>query len=251
MIPEIRRLVVRMATENPRWGYTRIQGALKNLNHRVARSTIATILKAQGIPPSGERPTSWQAFLRAHWGAVLAADFFTTEVWTVRGLVTYYTLFVIELHSRRVSIVGSTPDPDEAFVLQVVRQLTAAGEGVLDGHRVLICDRDRKWSLAVRDLLERSGVRVIQTPFRAPNCNAHAERFVRSVKQECLDRLIPLGERHLRRALTDFMVHYHCERNHQGLGNELINGMEVQPQNGRVRRRERVGGLLSYYYRAA
>ena len=251
VIPEIRRLVVRMATENPRWGYTRIQGALKNLNHRVARSTIATILKAQGIPPSGERPTSWQAFLRAHWGAVLAADFFTTEVWTVRGLVTYYTLFVIELHSRRVSIVGSTPDPDEAFVLQVVRQLTASGEGVLDGHRVLISDRDRKWSLAVRDLLERSGVRVIQTPFRAPNCNAHAERFVRSVKEECLDRLIPLGERHLRRALTDFMVHYHCERNHQGLGNALINGMEVQPQNGRVRRRERVGGLLSYYYRAA
>ena len=168
VIPEIRRLVVRMATENPRWGYTRIQGALKNLNHRVARSTIATILKAQGIPPSGERPTSWQAFLRAHWGAVLAADFFTTEVWTVRGLVTYYTLFVIELHSRRVSIVGSTPDPDEAFVLQVVRQLTASGEGVLDGHRVLICDRDRKWSLAVRDLLERAGVRVIQTPFPCP-----------------------------------------------------------------------------------
>jgi hypothetical protein len=118
VLPEIRRLVVRMATENPRWGYTRIQGALKNLNHRVARSTIATIFKAQGIPPKGERPTSWQAFLRAHWSAVLAADFFTTEVWTVLGLVTYCTLFVIELHSRRVSIVGSTPHPDEAFVLK-------------------------------------------------------------------------------------------------------------------------------------
>ena len=173
------------------------------------------------------------------------------QVWTVRGLVTYYTLFVIELHSRRVSIVGSTPHPDEAFVRQVVRQLTAADEGVLDGHRVLICDRDRKWSLAVRELLETSGVRVVQTPFRAPNCNAHAERFVRSVKEECLDRLIPLGERHFRRALADFVVHYHRERNHQGLGNELIDGMEVQPQTGRVRRRQRVGGLLSYYYRAA
>jgi putative transposase len=229
-----------MATENPRWGYTRIQGALKNLNHRVARSTIATILKAQGIPPSGERPTSWQTFLRAHWNAVLAADFFTTEVWTVRGLVTYYTLFVIELHSRRVSIVGSTPHPEEAFVLQAVRQLTAAGDGVLDGHRFLICDRDRKWSIAVRALLETSGVRVIQAPFRAPNCNPHAERFVRSVKEECLDRMIPLGERHLRRALTDFVVHYHRERNHQGLGNELIDGVGVQPQNGRVRRRQRL-----------
>jgi putative transposase len=115
----------------------------------------------------------------------------------------------------------------------------------------LICDRDRKWSIAVRDLLETSGVRVIQAPFRAPNCNAHAERFVRSIKEECLDQMIPLGERHLRRALTDFVIHYHRERNHQGLGNELIDGVGVQPHNGRVRRRERVGGLLSYYYRAA
>jgi putative transposase len=216
-----------------------------------SRGTVDHRHDPQGARDPAERPTSWQAFLRAHWKAVVAADFFTTEVWTVRGLVNYYTLFVIELHSRRVSIVGSTPHPDEAFVRQVIRQLTAADEGVLDGHRVLICDRDRKWSLAVRELLETSGVRVIQTPFRAPNCNAHAERFVRSVKEECLDRLIPLGERHFRRALADFVVHYHRERNHQGLGNEVIDGLEVQPQNGRVRRRQRVGGLLSYYYRAA
>jgi putative transposase len=250
-LPEIRRLVVRMATENPSWGYTRIQGALKNLGHRVARSTIATILKKQGIPPSGERPTSWQPFLRAHWSAFMAADFFTTAVWTVRGLVTYYTVFVIELHSRRVCIVGSTPHPDDAFMLQIVRQLTDAGDGVLDGRRFLICDRDRKWSTAVRDLLKTSGVRVIRTPFRAPNCNAHAERFVRSVKEECLDRLIPVGERHLRRALAEFLVHYHRERNHQGLGNELIDGGGGQHHDGRVRRRQRIGGLLNYYYRAA
>jgi transposase InsO family protein len=115
----------------------------------------------------------------------------------------------------------------------------------------LICDRDRKWSIAVRDLLETSGVRVIQTPFRAPNCNSHAERFVRSVKEECLDRLIPLGEHHLRHALTDFVVHYNRERNHQGLDNKLIDGGGAQAQDGRVRRRQRIGGLLSYYYRAA
>jgi putative transposase len=115
----------------------------------------------------------------------------------------------------------------------------------------LICDRDLKWSTPVRDLLETSGVRVIQTPFRAPNCNAHAERFVRSVKEECLDRIIPLGERHLRGALADFVVHYHRERNHQGLGNELIDSVGVQAQNGRIRRRQRIGGLLNYYYRAA
>jgi hypothetical protein len=108
VLAEIRRLVLRMAAENPSWGYTRIQGALKNLGHRVARSTIATILKAEGIPPSSERPISWRTCLRAHWPALVAADFFTTEVWTARGLVTYYTLFVIELQSRRVHLAGST-----------------------------------------------------------------------------------------------------------------------------------------------
>jgi HTH-like domain len=121
---EIRRLVVRMATENPTWGYTRIQGALKNLGHRVARSTVAKILREQGIPPSRQRPIMWHTFLRAHWRAVLAADFFTTEVWTAHGLVTYYTVFVIELHSRRVQILGSTPHPDEAFLVQAMRHLT-------------------------------------------------------------------------------------------------------------------------------
>ena len=182
-----------MATENPSWGYTRIQGALKNLGHRVARSTVAKILKEQGIPPSGERPMSWRAFLRAHWHAVGAADFFTTEVWTVRGLVTFYTLFVIEVHSRRVHIVGSTPHPDDAFMVQIARHLTDPVDGVFNSQRFLICDRDRKWSTAVEAVLEAAGVRLVRTPFRAPNCNAHAERFVRSIKEECLDRIVPLA----------------------------------------------------------
>ena len=209
--------MVRMATDNPSWGYTRIQGALKNLGHRVARSTIAKILKEQGIPPSRERPMTWRTFLRAHWRALSAADFFTTEVWTVRGLVTYYTVFVIELHSRRVHVLGSTPHPDEAFVVQTMRHLTDDVDGVLRGDRLLICDRDRKWSAAVERFLATAGVRVIRTPFLAPNCNAHAERFVRSIKEECLNRVIPLGERHLRRTLAEFVAHYHGERNHQGL----------------------------------
>ena len=131
VLAEIRRLVVRMAEENPTWGYTRILGALKNVGHRVSRSTIARILKAHGIPPVPERPTSWQTFLRAHWGAIAGADFFTTEVWTWRGLVTYYTVFVIDLASRRVQIVGSTPHPHELFMQQVVRTLTAADDGLL------------------------------------------------------------------------------------------------------------------------
>jgi putative transposase len=248
---DIRRLAVRMATENPSWGYTRIQGALKNLGHRVARSTIAKILKEQGIPPSRERPMMWRTFLRAHWRALFAADFFTTEVWTVRGLVTYYTLFVIELYSRRVHVLGSTTHPDEAFVIQTMRHLTGDAEGVLRRNRILICDRDRKWSAAVEHFLATAGVRMIRTPFLAPNCNAHAERFVRSIREECLDRVIPLGERHLRRTLADFVAHYHGERNHQGLENELIERPPWQRAGGPVYPRQRVERLLSYYYRAA
>jgi hypothetical protein len=133
---EIRRLVVRMAEENPTWGYTRIQGALKNLGHRVGRSTIARILKAAGLPPVPQRPTSWQTFLRAHWGAIAGADFFTTEVWTWQGLVTYYTVFVIDLASRRVQILGSTPHPDELFMQQIVRTLTMAESGVVSAPSV-------------------------------------------------------------------------------------------------------------------
>src|SRR5947209_10543915 len=168
VVTEIQRLVIRMAKENPTWGYTRIQGALKNVGHRVGRSTIARILKAAGVPPVPERPTSWQTFLQAHWGAIAGADFFTTEVWTWRGLVTYYTIFVIDLASRRVQIVGSTPHPHDVFMRQVARTLTAADDGGLVGHGVLICDRDAKWSAPVRARLREAGIRVVQTPYQAP-----------------------------------------------------------------------------------
>ena len=248
---EIRRLVVRMAAENPSWGYTRVQGALKNVGHRVGRSTIARILKAHGLPPIPGRPTSWQTFIRAHWGAIAGADFFTTEVWTWQGLVTYYTVFVIDLASRRVHILGSTPYPDHLFTEQIGRTLTAADEGVLREHGVLICDRDRKWSASVCERLGEVGVRVVRTPYQAPNANAYAERFVRSIKEECLNRLIPLGEQHFRQAITEFVAHYHRERNHQGLENELIVSPSVSRTTSRVRRRPRLAGLLNYYERAA
>jgi integrase-like protein len=247
VLAEIQRLVVRMAEENPTWGYTRIQGALKNVGHRAGRSTIARILRAQGIPPVPERPTSWRTFLRAHWDAIAGADFFTTEVWTWRGLVTFYTVFVIDLASRRVHIAGSTPHPDERFMRQVGRTLTTVDEGVLVGHRVLICDREAKWSAPVRDRHGEAGIRVIQ----APNANAYAERFVRSIKHECLNQVIPFGERPLRRAIAEFVEHYHEERNHQGLGNELIDGPPTIAGSDRIRRRPRLGGLLNYYCRAA
>ena len=248
VLAEIRRLVVRMAVENPTWGYTLIQGALKNLGHRVGRSTIARILKAHGLPPVPDRPTSWQTFLRAHWGAIAGADFFTTEIWTCRGLVTYYTVFVIDLASRRVRMLGSTPHPDETLMRQVARALKIADER---RGQVLICDRDSRWSRDVRRLLGDAGIHVVRTPERAPNANAFAERFVRSINEECLDRLIPIGERHFRRAVREFVEHYHRERNHHGLNNELIAGGLTIGTVGRIRRRPRLGGLLNYYDRAA
>jgi putative transposase len=134
------------------------------------------------------------------------------------------------------------------FMCQIVRNLTL---GDTDQSRVLISDRDAKWSRAVRARLQDAGIRVVQTPYRAPNANAYAERFVRSIKEECLNGLILFGERHHRRAVTEFVAHYHRERNHQGLDNELIEGQPPKRCVGRVRRHQRLGGLLNYYARAA
>ena len=251
LMKAIGALIVRMATENPGWGYSRIQGALKNLNHRVARSTVAKVLKDNGIPPAPGRPSSWRTFMRAHWGAIAGADFFTTEVWTARGLVTYYTLFVLDLKSRRVEIAGSTRNPDTAFMGQAARRLTDAVDGFLAHHRVLICDRDVKWTDGFRALLEGAGVRIVRTPVQAPNANAYAERFACSIREECLDRLILFGERRLLHVLNEFVVHYHEERNHQGLSNDLIAPASRAVGRAGIRCRDRLGGLLRYYYQAA
>src|SRR4029077_16351872 len=190
---------------------------------------------------------SWQTFLKAHWGSIAAADFFTTEVWRWQGLVTYDTVVIIDLASRRVQILGSTPHPEALFMQQIVRTLTMAEASVVSRRQVLICDRDRKWSHDVRRRLRDAGVRVGLIPERAPNANAHAERFVRSIKEECLDRIIPIGERHFRRAITEFVEHYHRERNHQGLRNALIVGGPPSGTAARVYRRPRLGGLLNFY----
>jgi transposase InsO family protein len=140
-------------------------------------------------------------------GAIAGADFFTTEVWTWQGLVTYYTVFAIDLASRRVQILGSTPHPEALFMQQIVRTLTMGEAGAVP--QVLICDRDREWSRDVRRRLQDAGIRVVLIPERAPNANAYAERFVRSIKEECLDRIVPIGERHFRQAVAEYVEHYH------------------------------------------
>jgi len=251
---EIRQLVVRMATENRDWGYTRIQGALANLGHDVGRGTIATILRQHGIEPAPERlkRTTWHEFMKAHWDVLAAADFFTLEVWTATGLKRYAVLFVIELATRRVQIAGIASEPDSARVVQCGRQLTDAVDGFLAGKRFLLHDRDPLFSEAFRETLAATGVETVRLPPHSPNLNAYAERFVRTIKEACLNRLIFVGERSLRRAIGEFVMHYHHERNHQGMGNVLIFPAGAHtPGDDRVVCRGRLGGLLKYYYRAA
>ena len=252
-MPDIAWLVVRMATENPTGGYTRIRGGLKSLGHDVARNTVKAILKEHGIEPAPERGTKtpWKTFLAAHWDGLAAADFFTVEVLTMRGLVRYVVFFVMKLKSRTVEIAGITCQPHEAWMTQLARNLTDARDGFLHGVQYLILDRDPLYTAALRRLLRDSGVKPLLLPAWSPNLNAFAERFVGSAKSECLERIVPLGEGHLRAAVRAFVQHFHEERPHQGLGNELIAPKTTLIRTGPVTCRARLSGVLKFYYREA
>jgi transposase InsO family protein len=193
---KISELIVRMALDNSGWAYTRIQGALANLGDKVGRGTVANVLNRNGIEPAAERNTRtrWSTFLKAHCKMFAASDFLSVEVWTGRGLVTYYLLFVISLADRVVHIVGITTRPDEAWMLQVGRSVIDSESGALFGKRYLILDRDTKYTDRFRPLVRDSGTDVIRLPPRSPNLNAYAERFVRSIKEECLNRMIFIGQ---------------------------------------------------------
>jgi len=191
--------------------------------------------------------------LKLHWEVLAATDFFTVEVATWHGLVTYYVLVVMELATRRVQVAGITPHPTAAFMQQCARQLTDPFDGFLLGKRYLIHDRDTKFTPAFNALLKGSGIAPIVLPPRSPNLNAHCERFVRSMKEEALDQMVIRGERGLHHIISQYLIHSHTERNHQGLGNVRIApapATEVE-RSGRVVHRARLGGLLSYYYRDA
>ena len=251
---EVEALVVRMADENRDWGYRRIQGALSNPGHKLARSTIAEILNRHGIDPAPERSrkTTWKEFLTRHWDLIVAADFFTVEVWTRRGLQRFVVLFFIELSTRKVEIAGIATNANGLWMIQIGRNLTDAVDGLLVGKRYLIHDRDPLFTEEFLGMLASVGVKSVKLPPRSPNLNAHAERFVRSIKESCLDRLIWFGEGSLRKGISEFVTHYHGERNHQGLDNRLILPDESHAANrGRLQCRERLGGMLNYYYRAA
>jgi transposase InsO family protein len=251
----IRELAVRMAIDNEGWGYSRVKGALANLGHKVSRSTVRRILKEQGIDPAPKRckHMPWNKFLKAHWESIAAADFFTVEIWTKVGLVRYVVFFVIELSTRRVEIVGIAPIPDGLWMHQMARNLIDGFDGFLRGKRFLLHDRDPLFTRDFRELLEKAGIRPVRLPPRSPNLNAYAERFVLSIKSECLDRVIILGERPLRFLIDEYVEHYHAERNHQGIDNRLLmpESSDADATSTSVRRRERLGGLLNFYYRAA
>jgi transposase InsO family protein len=246
----IRALIVRMANENSTWGYARVQGELRRLGHRVARSTIANVLKENGILPAPDRPSSWRTFLRAHWGRVAAMDFLTAEVWTPNGLETQHVLFAIDLETRRVELAGITPHPTGAFMAQVARNLTDPQDGFLRRQLAVVCDGDTKFTEHFKEVLQDAGIEVAVTPYMALNCNAYAERFVLSIKSECLDRMLFFGRRRFLRAVEAYIEHYNEDRPHQGIGNVPISGAS-DLRLGRVRCRERLGGILKSYYRAS
>jgi transposase InsO family protein len=189
---QVRALILRMAAENRTWGYTRIQGALQNLGHEIGRGTIAKVLKEAGVDPAPDRQkrTTWKEFLRTHWDVLAATDFFSVEVWTALGLVRYHVFFVIRLATREVHIAGIIPEPHGPWMKQMARNLTDGLDGFMSGCRYLLHDRASVFGEDFRMILQAVGIESIRLPARSPNLNAFAERFVRSIKESCLDGMV-------------------------------------------------------------
>jgi transposase InsO family protein len=197
----------------------------------------------------------WGTFLKAHLGSIAATDFFSVEVLTFGGLVRYFVLFVIDIETRCVQVAGIVQQPHGAWKKQIARNLIDHVDGFLWGTRYLIHDRDPLFTDEFRELLRAAGVKCLKLPAQSPNLNAFAERFVLSIKSECLDKVVLLGERHLHLAVAEYLEHYHVVRNHQGLDNQLITTTPLAAtpanDNSPIVRRERLGGLLSFYQRRA
>ena len=247
--------VVRMAKENRSWGYDRIAGALADLGYDISDQTVGNILKRRGLPPAPERQktTTWKEFIRRNLDVLVVTDFFSTEVWTLGGLVTFYVLFFIKLDTCEVHIAGVTSNPNEQWMRQVARNLTMEAWGFLKPGQYLIHDRDTKFCAAFKHILDEVGVKRLPLPAKSPNLNAIAERWIRSVKSEALSQLILFGKRSLWHVLTEYVAHHHTERPHQGKGNVILFPADCT-QKGTERPivcRERLGGLLKFYDREA
>jgi transposase InsO family protein len=245
----IRQLVLRFARENRGWGYPRIAGELLKLGLRVSPSTVRRILLANRLGPAPRRSgPSWRQFLRQQAATMLACDFFTVETISLRR---FYVLFFLELESRRVHLAGCTTNPSGAWVTQQARNLSFTG--LFERMRFLIHDRDSKFAASFDEVFRSEGIKVIHTPIRAPQANAYAERFVRTVRAECLDWLLIIGRRHLERTLRIYTTHYNRERPHRGLALLTPDPTNTPrpPTGGDIKRRDRLGGLIHEYHRAA
>jgi transposase InsO family protein len=247
--PEVRELVLRLARENPRWGHRRICGELRKLGFAISPTSVRRLLARSGLEPAPRRRgPSWREFLQAQAAGIVACDFFTVETVLLRR---FYVLFFIAHASRRVWLAGCTKNPTGEWVTQQARNL---GLDFSDqGVSFLIRDRDSKYSGSFDEVFRSEGIRIVKTPVRAPQANAIAERFVRTIRSECLDWLLILNRRHLEQVLRVFVDHYNRERPHRALG--LLpprRGGEPEPSgSGTVHRRDRIGGLVHEYYRAA
>ncbi len=252
---EVVDLVLKFAKENLTWGYDRIADALANLGHEVSDQTVGNILKSHGVEPAPtrKRQTNWSTFLKAHWDQLAAIDFTTMEIWATGGLTTFHLLFTMQLAMRRVHFAGCTTNPDGPWMRQIARNLTDIVDGPWrERVKYVLMDRDTKFTDEFRAILTVSGIMPVRLPPKSPNCNAHLERFFRSLKEEALERMIFFSERSLRSAAHEFLVHFHTERNHQGLDHKIIEpGAEVGRKTGEVVCRKRLGGLLKYYHRQA
>src|SRR5436309_1304406 len=231
----LRELVLRLARENPRWGYQRIVGELLKLGFRLSPSTVRRLLASAGLEPAPRRRgTSWSVFLRRQAATMLACDFFTVETLSLRR---FYVLFFIELESRHVHLAGCTTNPTGAWVTQQARNLSFTG--VFERVRFLIHDRDSKFTASFDELFHSEGIQVVPTPVRAPKANAYAERFVRTVRTECLDWLLILGRRHLESVLRTYVQHYNTERPHRGLALRPPEAQQLNsPTSGAIQRRD-------------
>ncbi len=250
---DIEVLVIRLARENPAWGYDRIAGAVHNLGHRISDQTVGNILLRNGLGSSPERRrnTTWSSFIRQHREVLWATDFFTTEIWTRWGLTTYYVLFFIHVRSRRIVLGGMSQNPTESWMKQVARNVTSL-DGPLVGARYLIHDRDAKYTRSFDQILKTAGTAVVRLPPQSPNLNAFAERFVKSIKTECLEQFVLFGENSLRHVIREYLAHYHVERNHQGIENVIpFPAQRLEAQEGTIVKTERLGGLLNFYHRQA
>ena len=253
----IRELVIKLALENLGWGYTKIRDALRGLKIEIGRTTVANILTEAGIEPAPERKNkrTWAQFIRSHWETLYACDFFAVETLGVFGTVRYMVFFVIELKSRAVRIAGMRIDRDGAWMMQMACNLLDPADGFLRNATHLIHDRDPVFTAAWTALLKSGGVKCVRIPASSPNCTPYAERFVRTVRTECLNHFVIFGELHLRHLLREFVAHYLTERFHQGLGGQLIEAQQVFENDnsvtGAIRCRSRLGGLLNFYQREA